>query len=75
MRVGSGHETRKILKGLSAISLQPDEHFLATFLIHSTCYFCVRLTDNMMCNLAAMASMASTVDIEDGPILNERDVH
>ena len=30
--------------------------------------FCVRLTDNMMCNLAvelAMASTASTVDIEN----------
>ena len=49
-----------------------------TSLIHSTCYFCVRLTDNMMCNLAvelAMASTASTDDIEDGPILNETDVH
>ena len=34
-------------------------------------YFSVRLTDNMMCNLAvelAMASMASTVGIEDSPI-------
>ena len=33
---------------------------------------CVRLTDNMMCNIQAfelaMASTASTVDIEDGPI-------
>ena len=27
--------------------------------------FCVRLTDNMMCNLAAMASTTSTVDLEN----------
>ena len=65
----------KILKGLSAISLQPDEYSLVTSLIHSTCYFCVRLTDNMMCNLAVELAMASTADIEDGPILNETDVH
>ena len=65
----------KILKGLSAISLQPDEYLLVTSL---TCYLCVRLTDNMMCNLAvelAMASTTNTVDTEDSPILNERDVH
>ena len=33
--------------------------------------FCVRLTDNMMCNLAvelAMASTASTVDLENSTI-------
>ena len=33
---------------------------------------CVRLTDNMMCNIQAfelaMASTASAVDIEDGPV-------
>ena len=37
---------------------------------------CVRLTENMMRSFQiavelAMASTASTVDIEDGPILNE----
>ena len=44
-----------------------DEHFLVNLLVHSTCYFCVRL----LCNLAfelAMASTASTVDIENSPI-------
>ena len=38
------------------------------FVYQTTSYcFCVRLTDNMMCNLAielAMASTASTVDLE-----------
>ena len=38
--------------------------------VHQTNFslFCVRLTDNMMCNLAvelAMASTASTVDLEN----------
>ena len=42
-----------------------------------TCYFCVRLTDNMMCNLAvelAMTYTTSTVDTEDGPILNKIEI-
>lgn len=41
--------------------------------VHKTTFhrFCVRLTNNMMCNLAvelAMASTASTVDLEDSTI-------
>ena len=41
--------------------------------VHQTTFhcFCVRLTNNMMCNLAvelAMASTASTVDLEDSTI-------
>ena len=37
----------------------------------------VTLTDNMMCNLAvelAMAYTTSTVDTEDGPILNKIEI-
>ena len=53
---------------LMTLCLQPD---VSTF--HMLC--CVRLTGNMMRNSQiavelAMVSTASTVDIEDGPILN-----
>ena len=38
--------------------------------VHQTTsrYFCVRLTDNIKCNLAVELAMASTVGIEDSPI-------
>ena len=57
---------------LMTLCLQPD---VSTF--HMLC--CVRLTGNMMCNSQiavelAMVSTASTVDIEDGPILKYNEI-
>ena len=60
-----------------ALYVQPDEHFLLILLEYISVLCCVRLTGNMVCNLqiaieVAVASMASNVDIEDGPTLNKR---